>query len=195
MSLADIATDGLIVNLILAAGTLVLAIYAVKQTHATKIAADAAKTSADIMREGQRPQIALDTTNDDPSKTLANREEPRVVVALVNRGVLPAHGCIYESWIEVLPFPFKDFTEAAEYFKSQEPYSLYAGHAPVSLNIPFQRGLTDTQRHAIFNNLEFVCIRIRVTYRDAFAPSRFADFGIYIMKAGIGFLPKYNDSD
>ena len=41
----------------------------------------------------------------------------------------------------------------------------------------------------------YACIRIRIAYRDAFSPGRYANFGFYVLHDGLGFLPKYNDAN
>jgi hypothetical protein len=67
-------------------------------------------------------------------------------MTLTNRGMTSAFDCYYESWIELLPFPFNDFTTSVDHFKSEEPLSIYPGHAPIIINIPFRAGLTEVQR-------------------------------------------------
>jgi hypothetical protein len=34
----------------------------------------------------------------------------RVQIAVINKGEVPAYDVLYESWIEILTFPFEDFT-------------------------------------------------------------------------------------
>src|SRR6202041_3784474 len=91
-------------------------------------------------------------------------ESPRVQIEVMNRGTIPAHDCHYESWIELLPFPFKGFTQSADYFKSVEPFSLYLGHRPIILNIPFTNGLTEEEKNDAKTLRRFVCFRVRLTY-------------------------------
>jgi hypothetical protein len=178
---------GIAVNIVLALATIVLAVFAVVQAQATK-------RSVEVLVEGQRPRIATDP-HGDATKDLSDRSAPRVQVALVNRGLTTAYDCLYESWIELLPFPFDDFTPAADYFKATERFALYPSHRPVILNIPIRQGLTDAQLSDLRHMRRYVCIRIRVTYRDAFSPRRYANFGLYVLHNGLGFLPKYNDAN
>ncbi len=114
---------------------------------------------------------------------------------MVNRGATTAYDCIYESWIELLAFPFNDFTASADYFKAADRFALYPNHAPVVINIPIRKGLTGAQLSDLKQLRLYACIRIRIAYRDAFSPGRYANFGFYVLHDGLGFLPKYNDAN
>jgi hypothetical protein len=57
-----------------------------------------------------------------------------------------------------------------------------------------QDEVTPEQIQAVVNFALYVCVRVRVTYRDAFG-KRYSNFGYYVQKQGFGFLPKYNDSN
>lgn len=72
--------------------------------------------------------------------------------------------------------------------------TLYANSQPTILNIPIQEEVTPEQIQAVVNFALYVCVRVRVTYRDAFG-KRYSNFGYYVQKQGFGFLPKYNDSN
>ena len=57
------------------------------------------------------------------------------------------------------------------------------------------RNLSQTERSEIKGLTRKVCIRVKVSYRDAFSPLRqYANFGYWVQSNGFGFLPKYNDS-
>jgi hypothetical protein len=114
---------------------------------------------------------------------------------LNNKGVTVAYDCIYESWIELLGSTKDDFSAAADYFKSSEPLALYPNHIPLILNIPLRKGLTEAQLSDLRKMRLYACLRIRVTYRDAFTPHRYANFGFVVLANGLGFLPKYNDAN
>jgi hypothetical protein len=178
---------GIIVNTVLAVATIVLAIFAIVQ-------AAAAKASAQVLLESQRPHVAADAKG-SPTKDLSDQASPRVQIALVNRGATTAYDCIYESWIELLAFPFNDFTASADYFKAADRFALYPNHAPVVINIPIRKGLTGAQLSDLKQLRLYACIRIRIAYRDAFSPGRYANFGFYVLHDGLGFLPKYNDAN
>jgi len=142
--------------------------------------------------EAQRPRL-IASGHGDPTETLSDRSARRVEINLENKGILPAHDLIYESWMEILKFPFIDFTSAATYFKSSSPMTLYGGSQPMVINIPIMRDVADDEVKAVVTRRLYVCIRIHVTYRDAFG-KRHSNFGYYVQKQGFGFLPKYNDS-
>lgn len=183
----DYAFWGFWINAALVLATFIIAIYAVIQAHV-------AKMNTQILMEGQRPYIAAEA-HGDPTKDLTDREAPRVQISLTNKGVTVAYDCTYESWIELLITPTHDFTASADYFKSSEPFALYPNHVPLILNIPLRKGLTDAQLNDLRKMRLYECIRIRVTYRDAFTPHRYANFGFVVLATGLGFLPKYNDAN
>jgi hypothetical protein len=172
-----------------------LAEAASDNAEAAKKNADAADLNARVLMAAQRPQIAMEA-HGNPIQDLLS-DDSRVQIEVVNRGAIAAHDCHYESWIELLPFPFKDFTLSADYFKSTEPFSLYLRHQPVIVNIPFTKGLTEEEKNDAKRLLRFVCLRIRLTYKDPFNRDgkAAADFGFYVMRDGLGFLSKYNDSN
>lgn len=143
--------------------------------------------------ESQRPQIAAGGYA-NPSDTLFEKT-PRVLVAIHNTGLTTAYDCTYESWIEVLPAPFVDFTENADYFQSQNRFSLHSKHNPAVLNIPIRKGISQGEYAAINRNEMDVCIRVKVTYRDAFKGKRYANFGYMADAEGFRVLPKYHDSN
>jgi hypothetical protein len=176
-----------------------------KQFVATKLAADAAKESADaakknadVLMASQKAQIVL-KPHENPAKDIFDPEGQRMQIALQNIGHVPAYDLTYETWIEVLPFPFEDFTAAAEYYDMTEIKSLYPHHSPMIVNIPIKRNvdhpLSSRMQEMIRNGDLYVCVRVSVKYKEAFSSSRYASFGIYIMAKGLGFLPKYNDSN
>jgi hypothetical protein len=156
--------------------------------------ADAALISAEILKKSQQPQISI-VLGDDPTKTVTDIQAPRVVVRLVNKGLTTAYDCRYQSWVEVHALPFVDFSTHAEHFESPEPFSLYPAQDGITLNIPIKRRLSIVESQDILQNRRFVCVRIYLKFRDPFNPDRFNNFGVYVMRDGLGFLPKHNDSD
>jgi hypothetical protein len=175
---------------IVAALTLIAVAY---QSRETARAAKAAQASTELLWESQRPQLAAGA-HGSPSKDLMS-DVPRVQLELTNKGMTPAYDLIYESWIEVLPSPFADFTPNADYFKAPERIAVYSNHTPVLLNLPIGKGLTQGQRRDLKELRLYVCVRIRAEYRDARTSGRYANFGFYVMADGLGFLPKYNDAN
>jgi hypothetical protein len=146
------------------------------------------------MIESQKPQIAA-IAHGNPANTLFDRKTPRVEIEIHNRGQSAAHDLIYESWIELLPMPFVDFTTAADHHRQSEKTVLYPNHRPIIINLPIRRGVSEGEFAAIRDLRLITCIRIRVEYRDAFNPARYAEFGFMVHQDGMGFLPKYNDAN
>ena len=112
-------------------------------------------------------------------------------MALENKGTTSAYDVFYEHWIGILPFPFEDFTPRADYFKCPHNMVLYP-REPIKLNIPIQRDVSAEEMRAVSKLKLHVCIRVHVTYRDAFGP-REANFGYYAVPDGLGILPTYNN--
>jgi hypothetical protein len=148
-----------------------------------------------VFLESQKPQIVAEADS-NPTQTLADRIAPRVQIAVFNKGLTPAYDYIYESWIEVLPEPFQDFSEAVDYFKSENPSVIYPGQKPHVLNVPIRKGITEQELANLRQLRVRACVRIRVEYRDAFSPEKrwYVNFGFAVLPNGLGFLPKYNDS-
>jgi hypothetical protein len=164
------------------------------QAVETRRAAQATVRYAEAFIEGQRPIIAAQIVG-SATKDLHDRNAPRVRIALSNKGLTTAYEATYQSWIELLPFPFTDFTEGADHFMSENPYSVYPHHDDILLNIPIRKGLSEGQLKDLRDLRLYACVRIRVAFRDAFSPSRYSNFGFYVTHEGAGFLPKYNDSN
>jgi hypothetical protein len=118
-----------------------------------------------------------------------------VEVGTVYVGSIPtiAYEVQYESWIEVLPFPFKDFTSQADHQKGEEPVTLFPNHDSIIVNIPIRAGMTQQEMARVRTLDMYVCVRIRVEHKDFLSVKRFVNFGFYVMGTGLGFLPKYND--
>ena len=121
-------------------------------------------------------------------------DNPRIQVELSNSGETPAYDATYETWIEILPFPFSDFTDGATRFKSKRR-TLQPHGEPTVVRIPLKRSLTKEERAALQGFTLYACIRVRVEYRDSLRLHRYTEFGYYVQKNGLGFLPKYNDSN
>jgi hypothetical protein len=145
-----------------------------------------------VLVEGQRPRIVA-TPHGDPSKTLADPHARRVELEVINKSSMPATDYRYESWIEVLPFPFEDFTVAADHFKSDKPWVLYPD-TPQIVNIPIRGGITPEDFIEVKRLRKRVCVRLYVEYADPFIANRrcYTNFGFYILPRGLGFLEKYN---
>jgi hypothetical protein len=127
---------------------------------------------------------------------------------LVNRGQTQAFHCLQEIWIEFVPrtantdFSIMDdfeFTENAIRSAPLHQFSLYPNHAPLVINVPAGRDLSETDKIAMRQARLLICVRLLVRYRDDFlpgdAPNRFSDFGFWVMHEGLGTLSKYQDSN
>ena len=142
--------------------------------------------------ESQRPRIAAEACG-DPTQTLQDMKAPRIQMAPVNKGPTAARDLTHETWTELLPLPFKDFTSSADYFQSTHPTVLYPNHSPLVINIPVRQGITQQQIADLKALRLYMCFRIRTTYSDAFSPARSVSFGFVVYREGSGYLPKYNE--
>src|SRR6266849_5005317 len=145
-----------------------------------------------VLVEGQRPRIVA-TANGNPSQTFADPHARRVELEVINKSSMPATNYRYESWIEVLPFPFEDFTGAADHFKSDARSVLYPD-TPQVINIPIRGGITPEDFTEVRRLRKHVCVRLYIEYADPFIANRrcYSNFGFHILPKGLGFLPKYN---
>jgi hypothetical protein len=141
--------------------------------------------------EGQRPHIAA-KPHGNPSHDLMTPDAPHMQIELINCGLTAAHEFCYETWIEVLPAPFADFTAMVEHVDFSGPVVLSPNHQPLIANIPVSRGIVMDDHKRIRKGELIVCVRVRAKYRDAFSPSRCVDFGFMVYGDGLGYLPKYN---
>lgn len=141
--------------------------------------------------ESQRPRI-LAKAHGNPNNTIEEPLSPRVEMDLLNRGLTAAHDFVVETWIEVIPDPFSDFSLAADHHKSTEPVVMYPGSNPLIVNIPIRNGITLQQRASLRNRTSHVCIRIQIRYRDSFGSRKPINFGFVLHADGLGYLPKYN---
>jgi hypothetical protein len=160
-----------------------------EQTVATHVAAEAAQKSADVLIASQRAQLAIFFDDPIPTKPF------RIPAKIKNTGLTPAFSCVCETWMEVVPHPFKGFTAAATYFKLPAPMTIYP-NAPreIITEIWLNRDIEPDELSEIYSLGKDICFRIHIEYRDAFQKCRWQDFGFFLVKGGMGFLPKYNDS-
>ena len=171
------------------------------QARETAKATRAVERNTRAFIDSQKPTIIAEAKGQPLNDLMES--VPRVRLVLSNKGPTTAYHCLYESWIELVPRvedrvrivePFV-FTEAADHFRSDNPFSLYPNHSGIVINIPIRAGLTDEQKTAIKKAQLLVCVRIRVNFRDRFTSSRYAEHGFWIMLEGLQHLSKYNDSN
>src|SRR3989442_3125425 len=113
-----------------------------------------------VLVEGQRPRIVA-TAHGDPTKTLADIHARRVELKVINKSSMPATDYRYESWIEVLPFPFNGFTVASDHFECDAPSVLYPD-TPQIINIPIRGGITPEDFVQVRRLQKHVCVRLCV---------------------------------
>jgi len=163
--------------------------------HATSKSASAAKQSADAYMVSQRAQLmTLVRKPMLPPPSIGH--ELQVVVELKNIGATPANSCTYQTWIEMLPVPFTEFTDAADYFASPAPTTVYSNSpTPTSLTLARRRALTNGELQWWMNGQINLCFRIYLEYKDAFKCTHHANFGYEVNPEHLGLLAKYNDAD
>jgi hypothetical protein len=158
-------------------------------------ATEAMQKSTVASVEGQRPIITATVIGSPVVDLMPNNPVKRVRVSLSNCGNTTAYDCLYESWIELLPDPFIDFTASAEHYKSSNGFTLYPGKGEMIVKLPFTKGVPEAQIRDVKAARLYICLRIYLTFRDAFTPKRYTNFGLRIMYEGWETLPKYNDSN
>jgi hypothetical protein len=161
------------------------------QANEMRKATEAMRDNTKVLVESQKPRIAA-RAHGNPTLDLADRAAPRVQIELANTGASPAYDLTWETWIELLTFPFVDFTAAVQHETFTDRSVMYPNHDPVMINIPIRKGITMAELLGLQSLRLFACFRVRVKYRDAFSPT-VANFGFYVMGNGLGYLPKYND--
>lgn len=153
----------------------------------------AIERQTNILSESQRPRIVAEA-GEHPSKTLSeDPQTPRVVLKIINKGLMPATGYIYESWVEVLPDTSGDFTAYADHHKCEVVSVLYPD-TPQKVNIPLRGGISDQDWPLVRKLKKYVCVRLYAEWADPFIPTRrcYADFGFHVLPNGMGFLDKHN---
>jgi len=146
-----------------------------------------------VLSESQRPRIIAEA-GEHPSQTLSeDPQTPRVVLKIINKGLMPATGYTYESWIEVLPDTTGDFTPYADHHKCEVVSVLYPD-TPQKINIPLREGISDQDWPLVRKLKKHVCVRVYAEWADPFIPTRrcYADFGFHVIPNGFGFLDKHN---
>jgi hypothetical protein len=147
----------------------------------------------DALIRGQSPYLAAHPRGHPPTMLL---RENRLEFEVLNKGLTPAYDVRYESWLDIVPPPFSDFSLLADHYKEEVPTVLYPNHDPMIINMPYRRGIAESEKTKLRDLQLRAYIRIRVTYRDAFNPHvRYAEFGYELLGNGLGFLPKYNHAD
>ena len=170
-----------------------------EQTATARIAADAAKQSAEsaerstiVLMVSQSPQLVL-KPHGDIARMLLDDTTPRVEIELLNVGQTTARDLIYETWIELLPFPFQDFTGSATHFVCDIPMALSPRAGNPVINIPFQKPFLMIDIADIKSLTRYACFRMCIKYKDEFGDCWYRNFGFYVMATALGMLPKYND--
>ena len=114
---------------------------------------------------------------------------------MANKGLTPARDCRVETWIEILPYPFDDFTDSAVHYTFVSPMTIYP-NAPTETVLDMIPGKPDEAQLAdLESGKKIVCFRVRIAYRDLIDDRRVCNFGFWFAPGGLAFLPKYNDSN
>ena len=161
---------------------------------ATRDNAEAARLNADVLMEGSAAHLALAPR---PVPVFQTGIEPQMFVGLFNRGVTPALNCLASTWIEVVPFPFVDFTDNATFFAFREPTTIDSNSEnPTEFWIRLGRPVTEVEVQQLRTPDKglVLAIRLYVEYGDAFGQQRYRNFGFFTGGEVVHFLPKYNDS-
>src|ERR1700675_2942053 len=153
--------------------TAVYSLFSILTWLAIRRQANVAARNAEAFMFSHRAQLAA-APHDDPARDLASAE-PRVRISIENVGATTAYDLTYESWIELLSFPFEDFTGGADHFASLNPCAIYPKHQGMTVNVPIRAGLTQAEREDMLHNRRFICIRVLVNYTDVFGKTRYAD--------------------
>jgi hypothetical protein len=174
-------------------GVLVVYILQLKamkaSVDASEKSAEAAQNSADVLIASQRAQLTLSFDKIVPA------ENVKIFGKIKNIGITPAYSCICETWMEVLPHPFKDFTSAATHYKLPTPMTIYPNAPQATIvEVWLDRAVEKTEISEMSSGGQELCFRVRIQYRDAFEKCRWQDFGFFVGPKGIFYLPKYNDA-
>jgi hypothetical protein len=141
--------------------------------------------------ESLRARLTIGFT-ENPFKRIVEGKMPLIIAKFINTGATPAYNVIPETWIEVTPIPFTDFTDKAVYFKG-ERLSVYPSQ-PLFYEIPLTRILTFEEAKSMSEVQCAVCVRIRLTYQTCGKP-KYCDFAYRSLLNGMETLPKYRDAD
>jgi hypothetical protein len=146
--------------------------------------------------EGQRARLVVNLL--DPIPGFNAGQKPIARLHVRNIGSTPAYKASYETWIEVLPLPFTDFSPSADYVKVPYEMAIYPSDvSEVIAGIALQRTLSVQEVISIVQlTTHRLCFRIRLTWEDVFHKSHFANFGFsFAGGKNVESLPRYNDAD
>jgi hypothetical protein len=144
--------------------------------------------------ESLRPHITVDP-HENPAKDFFDPRGQHFYVAVTNVGGTAAYDLSYETWLEVMVPPFRDFSNLADHYIHPNKSTLRPNSKPMIVNIPLRREFNPGEERLIKTNALIVCVRVLIAYRDSFSPSRYANFGYKLEADGFGYLPKYQDSN
>jgi hypothetical protein len=161
--------------------------------EAAKDNAAAARLNAEVLMEGSAAHLTLAPLE---AIELRGGVVPQIVLGVLNKGATPAFDCIASTWIEVLPFPFSDFTEKATFGRFHESATIDPNsETPTAFPVKLNRPLTERECREIVGPQNLIlAIRLNLEYEDAFERKRYRNFGFFPFGKNIHFLPKYNDS-
>jgi hypothetical protein len=167
---------------------LIVGIFGVRAAYRTLRAVEG---QVQAQLEALRARITVGFA-ENPFPRMAKGQMPNVVAKLINTGGTPAYDVVPETWIEVLPVPFEDFTPEAAHFKGGR-LSVYPTQ-PLFYDIPLARHLTKQEWAKISAAQCYLCVRIRITYRTLNV-QKYCDFAFSSLPNGMEQLSKYHDAN
>jgi hypothetical protein len=159
------------------------------QAKETAKATQAMRTQVSMQVESLRPRLTVGF-NENQFKPMTEGHAARMVARIINTGGTPAYSVVAESWIEFLPAPFTEFTQAAEYFKG-EPFSVYPTQ-PIIYPVMRTTRLTDEEIKATFKATHCLCLRLRLSY-ESFGKPKFSDFTFGAEPGGVATMKSEAD--
>jgi hypothetical protein len=152
---------------------IVLTLLAIaEQAKESTKATQAMQAQVSMQMETLRPRL---TVGFDGSqfKPMTEGRAARMVAKIINTGGTPAYHVAAVSWIEFLPMPFPQFTQAAEYFKG-DSFPVYPTQ-PIFYPVMRRERLTESEIKATFKATHCLCLRLRLSY-ESFGKPKFSDF-------------------
>jgi hypothetical protein len=168
---------------------LIVGYFGVRAAYRTLTAIEAQVVA---QNESLRARMTVGFYDNPFKRNMQETFSPTIVLKFINTGGTPAYKIIPESWIEVCPIPFSDFTDKAVYHKG-DPIIVYPDN-PIPYPVPLGRTLTDDEKKLLWSTKCCICIRIRLTY-ETIGGEKFSDFAYASWPTGMAILPKYYNAN
>jgi hypothetical protein len=129
-----------------------------------------------------------------PIHNLSTGQQPWVQVDLINIGKSPAYHSTYQTWADILGYPFSDFLPTSTRVTSPMESIIYPGTEVVhEVPIRHLRHVSVQEHHDLGTQKARFYFRIRVDYEDRFGDPHFTDTCWASDGSGIEPCAKYND--